>query len=259
MVAFCHELIMRQPDILCASTDILRCPDRAVWIEWTQEASVDAPALRIGVMIESAENGRTGEIRIVFENLGEEPEASPATFTFDMDGAPAVDRKHLSFTMQHASLHLHTFLETVTGSINPIWAKYWTDTQGPQKLVDKKRHLAQSLWMVPAMVFAFVLILGTNSQIDRREIRRGTLNARRMKKARARLLDHSEVRLKLLPTQLSSEVASLAGSDRRHARLHSVRGHFVKRGDKIFWRKAHFRGDCDSIRVASPIRRVGLS
>lgn len=48
------------------------------------------------------------------------------------------------------------------------------------------------------------------------------------------------------------------GGSRRSSRLHYVRGHLVRRGDAIFWRRPHLRGHSVGGQPYNPARRISL-
>ncbi len=254
---FSRELVLRQPDLLCSSLDFLRMPDEMIWVEWTEQEWQGQPAFHVGILIEADDAGRAGQLTLVTESKGNEPQISPAGFAFDLERLYPLQESSMGFSISHDSLALAPFFERVRGEINPVWANYWKGLPDPLSYAHEKRKLAQSLWMVPAVAFAFVLILGTNAQLDRERVGYERLNKQRLKRGKPKLLAHTEMRLRLFqPTGGDHGEAALVS--RRMARLHHVRGHFVRRGDAIFWRKPHLRGKANAIQADLPMRRVSF-
>ncbi|AWW75418.1 hypothetical protein CD351_13355 [Erythrobacter sp. KY5] len=242
---FTRELVLGQSDLLNASTDMLRVPSECCWIEWVEEAQGGDPAFRIGAFVEASSDGRAGTITVAMEQQSGGPEISPARFVFDFDQPAAPRCDGIRFAMAHDALDLGNFFSCVQGEILPEWAARWIAGGGGARLASEKRQLAQSLWMVPAMVFSFVLILNAQAQIETRPADLAALNRQRLRKGKPRLLDHSEVRL-FKPCFIASDRhdgGDAASEARRRARLHHVRGHFVRRGNALFWRRPHLRGD----------------
>jgi hypothetical protein len=68
------------------------------------------------------------------------------------------------------------------------------------------------------------------------------LNKARARSGKAALLQQIEVFAPLLP-ECSSFGGNGSEPSRRSRRLHHVRGHLVRRGDKLFWRVPHLRGN----------------
>lgn len=258
---FTRELILNQSDLLNASTDIIRVPASECWIEWTEEASGTEPSFRIGAFVESDSEGRAGVITIVMEQTRGGPAIAPARFQFDFDQFLAPTCDGLRFSVRHDLLDLSDFFACVHGEIDPAYAANLLRSGPHNRLAGEKRRMAQSLWMLPTMVFAFLLVLNATKQIEARPVDLSALNRRRLSRGKPKLLDHSEVCL------FNSTRANTADGALRHdtsdlrssARLHHVRGHFVRRGDLLFWRRPHLRGDKENSAVVKRNRHVTMS
>ncbi|HEY6619834.1 MAG TPA: hypothetical protein VIY68_09835 [Steroidobacteraceae bacterium] len=92
------------------------------------------------------------------------------------------------------------------------------------------------------VLLAFFLLLSTRPGLPRRPLMLERLNKARARSGKAALLEHIEVFAPLLP-EYKSCGGSGSGTSRRSRRLHHVRGHLVRRGDKLFWRVPHLRGN----------------
>jgi hypothetical protein len=71
-------------------------------------------------------------------------------------------------------------------------------------------------------------------------VSRAAINRKRLANRRAPLLDHIEVNASL--DAVSTGDSAGEGGGRQSPRLHHVRGHLVRREDRVFWRVSHLRG-----------------
>jgi hypothetical protein len=107
------------------------------------------------------------------------------------------------------------------------------------------------------MLLALFLLFAARDGLQRRATDLERLNHARRRSGKCALLEHIEVRA---PIAVGYQCpASVAANDsrRRGPRLHHVRGHLARRGDKVFWRVPHLRGNARSGVVRS--RTVQLS
>lgn len=91
------------------------------------------------------------------------------------------------------------------------------------------------------LLLAFFLLLNARGATRRMPVARGILNRKRLERDRAPLLDHVEVHASL-PEMSGAQTEPGTDAFRRPPRLHHVRGHLVRREDRVFWRTAHLRG-----------------
>jgi hypothetical protein len=69
------------------------------------------------------------------------------------------------------------------------------------------------------------------------------LNLARERRGLPPLLEHVEVTASLAGRSAAGQAAAgSAPGSARGKRLHHVRGHLVRRGDRVFWRAPHLRG-----------------
>jgi len=86
-------------------------------------------------------------------------------------------------------------------------------------------------------------------------VSRAAINRKRLANGRGPLLDHVES--ERVARAVSTAEHSDDGSGRQSPRLHHVRGHLVRREQRVFWRVPHLRGS--GTRGAVRTRTVCLS
>ena len=91
------------------------------------------------------------------------------------------------------------------------------------------------------MILALFLLMAAKDGVQKRISGLARLNRARQRAGRAPLLEHVDACLHLQPIVDSVE-RERGNIVRRPARLHHVRGHLTRRGNKIFWRTSHLRG-----------------
>ena len=228
------SLVIDQADLLADCLDLVRLPAESFWLEWRDydldgQRSYDEP--RVGLLVEADESGRTGEMTLVWERPGGPPEVTPTCLAFDLDHALAPDPKWFGMTHQDPSIDLlcrHFRARRTQPS--PAGSKGWTD------------HLvAQASWLAGPLMFAFSVLLLRSGEIAQREFSRGKLNKARVSRGRTALLDYTEMRISR--PEIARDMAHTSLTGHVGVRLHHVRGHLVRRGSAIFWRRAHMRGE----------------
>jgi hypothetical protein len=93
----------------------------------------------------------------------------------------------------------------------------------------------------PPLILAFLLLLVAKDATRRIPVSRAAINRKRRANGRPPLLDHIEVRASLDSIQ-QSEPGGYEPTGRQSPRLHHVRGHLVRRDNRVFWRVPHLRG-----------------
>ncbi|HZF45343.1 MAG TPA: hypothetical protein VEZ26_03335, partial [Sphingomonadaceae bacterium] len=142
-----------------------------------------------------------------------------------------------------------------------VFDEYWEDyfrasPLGPIALPKAATQCGVNLWSDVLQVLAFFALLGARVPLAEKPVDRGRLNKARIKAGKPTLLDHVQLTIGR-PQPAPSEHSWQEGS-RRHPRLHSVRGHLVRRRDQIFWRAPHLRGLENAGRSAPPTRIVRM-
>jgi len=93
------------------------------------------------------------------------------------------------------------------------------------------------------MLLAVFLLFAAKDGLQRRTADLERLNRARCRSGKRALLEHIEVRAPLVAGYpCPASPAAAAANRRRGPRLHHVRGHIARRGDKVFWRVPHLRG-----------------
>ena len=91
------------------------------------------------------------------------------------------------------------------------------------------------------MLLGFFLLLSAKDATRSLAVSRAAINRKRLAHGRSPLLDHIEVRASLDAVRdADSGGNEVAG--RQSPRLHHVRGHLVRRDNRVFWRTPHLRG-----------------
>lgn len=244
----CFDLIRADLGLLDPANALLRLPAELFWLEWLCEASPGVPANhRLGALVQGTPDGRSGVILPVWQRDQRQAVMSPVRISFDLDrplvpptGATSVRR------LRHVSLpHLDGLFGHMLAEVDAERIDAWRrdDRCGFDAAV---RAEAEAVWFNLPFVLSFALLLDSRNAVEQRPADLARLNRARLRRGRPRLLDHIEVRLRI-GTAASAATASQesSGRGREAPRLHFVRGHSVRRGDKIFWRIPHLRGDAD--------------
>ncbi len=106
------------------------------------------------------------------------------------------------------------------------------------------------------LLLAFFLLLSAKDATRSIPVSRLAINRKRRALGRRPLLDHVELRASL--DAVHEPDVHAADLDGRHSpRLHHVRGHLVRRDNRVFWRTPHLRGSAQRGMVRS--RTVCLS
>jgi hypothetical protein len=263
----CAELAFADGDRLAGCLDLLRFPSPLMWVEWSDEVhkqvsyecgvvarpDPDARGRRVGLLLQASPAGRSALAR-TFWNVeptgGQCPvHMSPLETYIDLDvrSAPTVDpgamlRGHYASVTYGGDAGVAALLERVRFQFDEQWLNYYhaaaPDLNECQSIA--RASLAAVAHDIP-LLLAFFLLLNAHGATRRQPVARGTLNRKRVGRHRAPLLDHIEVHASLPELRAAQEEGAEVGS-RRSPRLHHVRGHLVRREDRVFWRTSHLRG-----------------
>ena len=252
-----------------ACADLLRVPSERVWVEWCDSAWLSELQLygfkppardqrgsgRRGVLIKSSCKGRCGLIR-TFWSVGESDLdllASSMEAYFDLDAAdgeepdpPDEPLRRALCVSDSANGNTDILRRCFRFRYERTWAKYYQCsrlTSLQEQAV--ARHALGTIAVDIPMLLAFLLLLSTRTGLPQRAPMLERLNRSRIRAGKAPLLDHIEVLSPILRDS-RSPTGSAATSFRRAPRLHHVRGHLVRRGNQLFWRVPHLRGDARS-------------
>jgi hypothetical protein len=274
------ELAFADGARLVGCLDLLRMPAPHLWIEWNDEvhkrvihetqptAEFDSAAAgrKVGILLRASADGLTAVGRTFWADaVGDEPAEvtlSPLETHFDLRGefADAKDQDILSGGFVDAThggnAATASLLDHVRFRFEESWAGYYREAAADADF--KRRLINDSInsiaWDAP-FVLAFLLLLSAKDATRLAPVSRAAINRKRLANGRAPLLDHVEVNASL--DAVSTAESTGDGSGRQSPRLHHVRGHLVRRENRVFWRVPHLRGS--SFRGAVRSRTVCLS
>jgi hypothetical protein len=269
LTRFCAAFAYSKGSRTLTFMDLIHVPAERVWVEWCQApwreeldrygfgASTDARTHhgRCGALLTASPDGRSGTIRS-FWGTGESEgqifaSAMEACFDFDApdhagEHPPEIERRTCYRVVDNEVADAGTFARCFAFSFEPSWASYYEGGGLSKEVLDKiaLSSLGTIALDVP-LLLSFFLLLGARSVLPQRSSDLARINGTRMRDHKKALLEHIEVQAPLLPSPSKPE-ASGAGSARRAARLHHVRGHLVRRRNQVFWRVPHLRGNARS-------------
>jgi hypothetical protein len=276
------ELAFANGDRLAGCLDLLRIPAPLLWVEWSDavhrqvicecgidsEHDPDAFGRRAGVFLRASPHGRSATARtfwnVAAPNGQSAARMSPLETFLDLDDRfePTADPNAMlhgryASLMRPGDPALSALLERVRFRFDDQWLRYYQSgalDAGARHSV-ARASLSAVAHDIP-LLLGFLLLLNAHGATRRMPIARGALNRKRLERHREPLLDHVEVHASLPEFSTGKEQDATDGS-RRSPRLHHVRGHLVRREDRVFWRTSHLRGSADQGVVRS--RTVCLS
>jgi hypothetical protein len=276
------ELAFADGDRLASCLDLLRIPAPLLWVEWSDaihqqvicecgivsERDPDASGRRVGVLLRASPDGRSATGR-TFWSVGTPDGECAARMSplethldlnerFEPTAYPdAMLRGQYGSLMRPGDAGISALLERVRFRFDDKWLNYY-ESAAPD--ANARQGIARAALSAVAhdipVLLAFFLLLNAQGATRRMPIERGILNRKRLERDRAPLLDHIEVHASLPEFSAAQEEGARDGS-RRPPRLHHVRGHLVRREDRVFWRTSHLRGNAHQGVVRS--RTVCLS
>ena len=238
-----ETLLSQWPDLLKPSDTNLRVPAQSMWLEWQDKAS-----RKYGILLESAPNGRSGSIRSFWDNNGG-VDASQVSLEFDLD-SPAVSSAPLSYALSDLHQPILDLDSHIVVRLDDEWRNYFLLTT--TAVIDSVRACLNVVWPDIHKLFSFSRILSSRIELVQRPVTREKINVARAKSNKQPLLDHIELYMSLEKNR-DTKAGNQVG--RSASRLHIVRGHLVRKGDKIFWRSTHLRGETGS---AIPVKRTTI-
>jgi hypothetical protein len=251
---------------LVGCLDLLRMPAPHLWIEWNDEVhkrvihqtrsalEFDSAATgrKVGILLRASPDGLTAVGRTFWADAAADEHAevtlSPLETHFDLRGEFA-DSKNTHDALSGGFLDAThggnaataSLLDHVRFRFEESWAGYYRAAAAEAEF--KRRLIVESIdsiaWDAP-LVLAFLLLLGAKDATRLMPVSRAAINRKRLANGRAPLLDHVEVNASLDAVATAESAAD--GSGRQSPRLHHVRGHLVRRENRVFWRVPHLRG-----------------
>lgn len=270
LTSLCTDLAYSNGTTVMDCADLIRVPAESVWVEWCNkpwmealsrnglnDADDDSPTGHFGMFIRSSSDGRSGLMRSFWSagdrDLDVHTSATRARFYLD-DAAPSVAGDASVLRVAARILDPEAVLSRCFHfEFEDSWAKYYC---GVAPLSSQQQEiLHQSVGIVALAVpvlLAFFLLLMTRAGLPQRATQLQRLNRVRVQRGRVPLADHIEVSAPLLPAYRETQVeATTAGALRRAPRLHHVRGHLMRRNDRLIWRVPHLRGRSKASAVSS--------
>jgi hypothetical protein len=262
----CAELAFADGARLAGCLDLLRVPAQHMWIEWNDDVhkrvmyetrSIAAPdaafdGRRVGVLLLGSSDSYGALMRTFWTDAGYddgEPTLSPIETHIDLRGelAQPVDISEVlsggfAGIGHDPDAAMNDLLNHVRFRLDDSWAAYYRAAARNSKA--QREVVLASLAAVARdapLILAFLLLLSAKDATRSIPVSRAALNRKREAHGHRPLLDHIEVRASLDAVQAagSDEVES---AGRQSPRLHHVRGHLVRREDRVFWRTPHLRG-----------------
>jgi hypothetical protein len=261
------ELAFADGARLAGCLDLLRIPAPDLWVEWSDDvhqrvicesrsaADYDAAATgrRVGVLLQGPRHGFAAVARTfwVDDSAADRSEVtlSPLETHIDLRGEFAEPCSmpdvlcggFAGVTDAHDSA-MTSLLDHVRFRFDNAWAAYY---RSAATSLDQQRHVVHCSLAAVArdmpLLLAFFLLLSAKDATRSIPISRTAINRKRRALGRAPLLDHLEVRASLDAAQ-STDTAAAEFVGRQSPRLHHVRGHLVRRDNRVFWRIPHLRG-----------------
>lgn len=264
LISLCTDLAYSNGTTIMECADLIHVPAENIWVEWCNKPWLDALSRnglndntgddsqlgRYGMLIRASGDGRRGVMRS-FWSVGDRAldvhaSATQARFYLD-DGAAAVLRD------EPGVLRVAARRMDPDGVLNRCfhfefeesWARYYREAAPSAS--QQKEILQQSIGIVALAVpvlLAFFLLLASRAGLPQRPSQLQRLNRDRNEHGRMPLADHIQVSAPLLPQYREAQIEASRAGARRHPRLHHVRGHLVRRNDRLSWRVPHLRGGC---------------
>jgi hypothetical protein len=257
------QLAYAEGDRLRSCLDLIHVPARDLWVEWAEgprsqalEAipSLEVPggsgARRGGALVTSSPDCRSGHIRTFWSAGDDRAYLAPMITVFDLDRPPpslsegdaGVWRGETVLCMDDEPA-IEELLGHLRFYFDDEWAAYYrTRCESLAFRAEVLRGSLSGCAFDAPMLMAFFLLLGSRDLLPRQEVRHERINCARLRAGKPRLLEHIEVsapldRVRVRPWGESADWSRLS------PRLHHVRGHLVRRGLAVFWRRPHLHGD----------------
>jgi hypothetical protein len=263
LTRLCTALAYSKGSRTVACADLLHVPAETVWVEWCEaswraeleqygfdiDAADTSRSGRRGAFIQSSTDGRRGLIRTFWSDreitTAVLASSMEAYFDFDTpegeDPHPVDDENRPTVCVSDGESG-DLLRQCIRFRYERSWDAYYQQTRC--SLSSKQaitRHALSTIAADIPVLLAFLLLLGIRSGVSHRPQSFARLNRSRARAGKMPLLDHVEVHSPVL-SAYSFVGAGGDGISRRERRLHHVRGHLVRRANKIFWRIPHLRG-----------------
>jgi len=261
LISLCADLAYSNGTTIMGCADLIRVPAESIWVEWCNkpwrhalsrnglkyDTDGDSPVGHYGMLIRASSDGQRGVMRAFWcvgdRDLDVHASATQACFYLD-EAAPELPDEPGVLRVTASAMDPEGILgRCFHFEFEDSWARYYR--QAAPLASQEKEILHQSIGVVALAVpvlLAFFLLLTTRAGLPQRQSQLQRLNRDRLQRGRAPLAEHIEVSAPLLPPYREAQVEAAAAGARRHPRLHHVRGHLVRRNDRLIWRVPHLRG-----------------
>ena len=264
LIQYTIQLAYAEGERLSGCLDLIHVPAQHLWLEWLeagrQSTLNEMPACtgtpcysvrRTGVLITADPAGRAGTMRTFWSTQSEQVYAAALLTDFDLDRVmrPALD---IDAVFSGAAFGvvipvepaLDELLSHVCFRFDPAWANYYRaaglmESQQSQVL----REVLGTVAFDMPMLLALFLLFAAKDGVQRRAADLERVNRARRRSGKHALLEHIEVRVPIVAGYQCPASPAANANRRRGPRLHLVRGHIARRGDKVFWRLPHLRGN----------------
>lgn len=255
----CERLVSEHFDMLADMVGFARMPSEFFWVERRSATQAKGDrTLKLGSLVISDEGGRSGDVLLVVEADGAKPILLPQKIIFDFDHPLTDDLRAGIMTVPlapRADEKQRIISRHFAVKIQDNWSAYYDVMRktGAQ-LADIRAQMCQSLWD-GLFLMAFTLLLSSRKNFREVPVTLSRLNRKRTRVGKKPLLDYVEVKQKIVQPELIGHHRSAAvASGRREPRMHIVRGHFVRKGPDIFWRRSHLRGTSHQAILSKTVR-----
>ena len=256
---------------LSGCLDLIHVPSQQLWLEWLEatrqstlreipeaasahcsgiRSTACSSVRRTGVLIAADLAGRAGTMRTFWSTQNEQVYSAALLTDFDLDRVmrPALDIEAVfsgaAFgVVMPVEPALDELLSRVCFRLDPAWANYYRAanlTENEQLLV--LREVLGTMAFDMPMILALFLLFAAKDGLRRRAADLERLNRSRRRSGKRTLLEHVEVRAPIDARYQCAQPLAINASRRRAPRLHHVRCHIARRGDRVFWRLPHLRG-----------------
>ena len=257
----CAELAYSSGDRLAGCLDLLCVPAQRLWIEWSdgaalagaagffgERAAADTePGRRVGILVQGQADGTQALMRAFWSDQ-DQPVACPMEALLDLRQARCFAADPRSRYRQWIAVTdpipaVAQLLDCARFRLESSWADFYartTPSPSPDMAI-LRTSLTGIARDIPVLI-AFLLLLSSREGVAVRPVNWDALNRKRVRHGRTPLLEHLEASLALQP-EVRADAARDSGYTGRFApRRHHVRGHLVRRRNRIFWRRPHLRG-----------------
>ncbi len=247
VTAICDSLVCKHFDMLVDMLPLARVPAPDFWIERLSfNENNSGGRSRLGCRVMANETGRAGEICLVAEVTDAVPIVLPQKVVFDFDGHQIAADSSESFRLPlppQLDAQEAKIAEVFAIALHPGWGKYYDLAQHQGELArEVKAQLSASVYD-GLFVLAFCVLLSSQRSFREIRVELDRLNRHRVSAGKQKLLDHVEVKASIVHQQSAYQGARQnSAAARAFPRMHLVRGHFVRKGSMLYWRRTHMRG-----------------